>query len=275
MRFKCFIFILISIIIILVCILIIYQTRPPTKKPSSIIADRINLLYGITSKQGTILNKKFFLINHNNQWKIPYWVAYELDTLDLMGTTERQGQFKPDPQLPIGSRAELSDYEKSGYDRGHMAPAADFKRSKEAMTSTFLLSNMSPQTPELNRKIWEKLEDEVREKVETDGKAWIIAGNIFMSADSHFVMSSEFIGPDKVAVPTHCFKAILACKQESIFTMYAFMLPNQKGLIPGHPINYILTIDRLEQITGYDFFPLLADSLENRLENIKPNNWQK
>ncbi len=242
---------------------------------TEIIKDSLNLFYGIAGKPGTILDKKYFIINHNDTWKIPYWVAYKLDTFDLKGDFSRQGQFKPDPALPIGSRAELIDYEKSGYDRGHMAPAAVFKRSKEAMTTTFLLSNMSPQTPELNRKIWQNLEEEVRKRVQLDGKAWIVTGNIFLSPDSHFVMPSEFIGLNKVAVPTHCFKAILACKQESIFTMYAFMLPNQKEFISQQPVNYMLTVDRLEQITGYDFFPLLEDSLENQLESIKPISWQK
>lgn len=254
----------------------VFNCQPKSSSSSHslpVIKDSINLLYGIIGDTGTILNKKYFIINHNNEWKIPYWVAYKLDSIDLKGEIRRQGRFRPDPDLPVGYRAELKDYESSGYDRGHMAPAADFKRSKEALTTTFLLSNMCPQTSELNRKIWQKLESEVRKRVKTDGKAWIITGNIFMSPDSNFINPNEFIGINNVAVPTHCFKVILSCRSDSIFTMYAFLIPNQNTPILGKTCNYLLSVDRLEKITGYDFFPLLDDSIEFQLERNTPTNW--
>ncbi len=243
-------------------------------KKLPLFQDSLNLLYGIAGKQGKILNKKYFVINYNNQWKIPYWVAYKLDTLDLKGKIIRQGRFQPDSELPVGFRAEPIDYEHSGYDRGHMAPAGDFKRSPEAMKTTFLLSNIAPQTPALNRKIWKRLEEEVRKRVLIDGKLWIITGNLFIDSDSNSVTPYQHIGPNKVAVPTHCFKVILCCGKNQNRAMYGFMLPNQQAFIGGTPKDYILSIDRLEQITGYDFFPLLDDSLENRLESVKPKSWQ-
>jgi len=73
------------------------------------------------------LDKGYFVINHNNTWKIPYWVAYYASDSSLKGTASRANKFKPDPNLPVGSRSELIDYRKSGYDKGHNAPAADFK----------------------------------------------------------------------------------------------------------------------------------------------------
>lgn len=122
------------------------------------------LLYGIAGKQGKILNKKYFVINYNNQWKILYRVAYKLDTLDLKGKIIRQGRFQPDSALPIVFCAEPIDYEHSGYDRGHMAPAGDFKLSPDVMKTTFLLSNIAPRTLALNRKIWERLEAEFEDE---------------------------------------------------------------------------------------------------------------
>jgi endonuclease G len=239
------------------------------------IQDSINLLYGIISVKGTLLDKGYFVINHNNEWKIPYWVAYYLSDSLLLGKAKRTNDFRPDPELAIGSRAELEDYRNSGYDRGHNAPAADFKRSREAMSLTFLLSNMSPQTPRLNRGIWENLEEQVREMVREKGNGWIITGNIFMAADSELTKPKEFIGANKVAVPTHCFKVILLRDQIGTFSMYAFLLPNQRDYIPGIPADYILKVDKLEEITGYDFFPLLDDSIENRLESIVPSTWPR
>lgn len=261
------------LILLSVSFFIFHCSHAKKSLSTEIIKDSLNLFYGIAGKRGTILDKKYFIINHNDTWKIPCWVAYYLTSHDLQGTTKRQGGFYPDPELPLGLRAELADYIHSGYDRGHIAPAADFKRSKDAMTTTFLLSNMSPQTPELNRKIWQKLEEQVREHVNANGKAWIVTGNLFLSNDSHFIAPSEFIGLNKVAIPTHCFKVILLCNRHDIFSMYAFMLPNQKDTIKGMPANYILRVDRLEQITGYDFFPLLNDSIESKLESVLPTNW--
>ncbi len=255
---------------------------PSEQKPKSVqkstyrtLCDSLHLRYGIASRRGILLNKDYFIIDYCDTWKIPYWVAYYLTNKDLQGEVKRQGQFRPDPQLLVNSRAELVDYDKSGFDRGHMAPAADFKRSVAAMKTTFLLSNMAPQTPALNRQIWQELEDEVRQRVISAGKAWIVTGNIFMSADSHFIRPSDFIGPDRVAVPTHCFKVVLICSNDKGFSMYGFLLPNQKAYIAGSPIKYMLTVDRLEQITGYDFFPLLDDSIETRLESALPTDWSK
>lgn len=91
------------------------------------------------------------------------------------------------------------------------------------MSTTFLLSNMSPQTAKLNQRIWKKLEEQVRDLVIANGEAWIITGNVFLSSDSQFVSPSEFIGPNSVAVPTHCFKAILSCDDTGEFSMFAFL----------------------------------------------------
>lgn len=240
----------------------------------SINKGAVRCYMALPASKEKILNKKYFVINYNNQWKILYRVAYKLDTLDLKGKIIRQGRFQPDSALPIGFCAEPIDYEHSGYDRGHMAPAGDFKLSPDVMKITFLLSNIAPRTLALNRKIWERLEAEVRRRVLIDKKLWIITGNLFIDSDSNSVIPYQHIGPNKVAVPTHCFKVILCCGKNQNWAMYGFMLPNQQAFILGTPKDYLLSIDRLEQITGYDFFPLLDDSLENRLESVKPKSWQ-
>jgi len=239
------------------------------------IFDNSNVLYGIIGTKGTILNKTYFVINHNNSWKIPYWVAYYASSSNLQGTANRTNDFKSDPELPVSSRSELEDYRNSGYDRGHNAPAADFKRSNEAMSMTFLLSNMSPQTPKLNRGIWQTLEGQVRNMVFAGGEAWIYTGNVFLAPDSHFIKPIDFIGPDSVAVPTHCFKTLLYKDNSGKITTYAFLMPNQRDPIPGSPINYIVSVDKLEKITGYDFFFKLDDSLENRIESTIPSIWPR
>ncbi len=251
-------------------LLSLYPNNPDTVLTPGLPEDDVNLPWGISGPAGHLLDKRYFLINYNDAWKIPYWVAYYISSSVLNGKTKRTDDFRPDPELADEERAELVDYKKSGYDRGHNAPAADFKRSQAAMSTTFLLSNMSPQSPKLNRFIWESLEDEVRKAVRDDGEGWIITGSLFLDEDSSSVEPTKYIGKDSVAVPTHCFKVILLKGQDSGLSAFAFLLPNKKRSIKGKPAQYMLSVDRLEQISGYDFFPALDDSLENRLESTIP-----
>lgn len=256
-------------------------TTPRQIPTFDVLSDTHNMYYGIAGPCGTILDKGHFVINHNDNWKIPYWVAYCLSSPNhegsiLEGNVSRTSDFRPDPQLPVGSRSELEDYPgSSGYDRGHNAPPATFKRSKDAMSTTFLLSNVNPQTPTLNRGIWKILEGQVRDLARKQEATWIVTGNICLDADSQVVDPSEFIGPGSVAIPSHCFKAILSCDEDGIFFMYAFILPNQREYIPGTPADYQIEVDRLEHITGFDFFPGLDDARENYLESILLYNWPK
>lgn len=240
---------------------------------NDVLRDGSNLLWGIGGRFGSVMDKDFFVVNHNDNWKIPYWVAYYLSASNLQGNQSRTDDFRPDPQLAAGERAELVDYRHSGFDRGHNAPAGAFKRSREAMSTTFLLSNMSPQTPALNRRIWRDLEAQIRDLVLADGEAWVVTGNVFMSSDSHFVTPFEFIGNGRVAIPSHCFKAVLSSRDDGDYSMFAFLMPNQRDRLPGDPGNYILSVNRLEEITGYDFFPDLPDDIENRLEDQVADTW--
>ena len=110
---------------------------------------------------------------------------------------------QPDAELPTGERSELADYRGSGYDRGHMAPAEDFDRSREAMSTSFLLSNMAPQVPGMNRGRWAQREAAVRE-LAAECDLWVFTGPLFVENDP-----VEEIGASGVFVPTHFYKAVL------------------------------------------------------------------
>jgi len=225
-----------------------------TGKPGyGLISDSCNLLWGVECDSGTSLDKGYFVINHNDSWKIPYWVAYYLSDSNLVGNTERIDEYRPDPELPEEHRADNSDYSGSGYDRGHMAPAASFRRNREAMSLTFLLSNMCPQTSLLNRGRWRLLEDAVRDSVLSWGQAWIFTGVIFMDDDSNWIEPLKHIG-DSVAVPTHCFKAVLLMTDDSLFLPLAYLMPNTSDSIPGKVEDCCIEIEKLEVLTGWTFF---------------------
>ena len=100
-----------------------------------------------------------YTLSYNEKHEQANWVAYELTAQELAGTVKRKDSFKSDPMVKSES-ASLADYRKSGYDRGHLIPAADMKWSTTAMSESFYMSNMSPQSPSFNRGIWKKLESQ-------------------------------------------------------------------------------------------------------------------
>jgi endonuclease G len=184
------------------------------------------------------------------------WVAYSLTKKEAMGSLERSDQFKEDPIVPTGT-ATNADYAKSGFDRGHLAPAADMRWSTQSMDESFYYSNMSPQVPAFNRGIWKKLEEQVRDWAISMDSILIVTGPILEP-------NLPSIGKNKVSVPKYYFKAILDFKG-SHSKAIAFVLPNEGSKLPL--MDFALTIDELEHRTNMDFFYQLADDLEQKIES--------
>lgn len=232
-----------------------------------------NIKFGFPSGVGTLLVKRDYVILHNDDNKVPAWVTYHLTRENLQGTARRTNNFRPDTSLASGRRAELVDYRNSGYDRGHMAPAGDFKRSAEAMSESFVLSNMAPQWPTLNRGIWELLESQVRSLCTNHGSIWIFTGPLYLNNGGHRAQPATHIGPNRVAVPTHFFKAILCEHSNGQYELFSFIMQN-KGTPPvGQPRDYLVSVDSVETVSGFDFFNLLPDSVEARLEATVAPDW--
>lgn len=197
-----------------------------------------------------------FTLSFNPKMHIPNWVAWELTGAETSGASERKNsKFAPDPEAPAS--ADTYDYLYSGYDRGHMVPAADMKWSKEAMDACFLMTNICPQAHELNSGAWNSLEQSSRRWAKADSALIIIAGPIFNPAPH------EFIGDNRVAVPKRFFKVILAPYANPVRAL-AFIMPN--GYVKGGMQAAQTTVDEVERATGLDFFSALPDSVENAVE---------
>jgi endonuclease G, mitochondrial len=201
-----------------------------------------------------------YALSFDTVHKVPDWVMYHLTAEKASGSLSRKDNFQPDNDLPKGARSELSDYRSSGYDRGHMAPAADMKWSPQAMDESFLLSNMAPQIGiGFNRGIWANLEEKVREWAVGRGEIYVITGPIY---DPKPIRT---IGADKVSVPTHFYKiAFDPVRVEAA----AFLLPNMKLENKDLP-KFITSIDEVERKTGFDFLPELVDDVEAVVESKK------
>jgi DNA/RNA endonuclease G (NUC1) len=187
-------------------------TVPATMKPLALCSDNFAVLYSQTSKT-------------------PLVVVERLNAAQLQDAKgeERTNQFYPDPRIPKSGRAELSDYRSQhpAVDRGHQSPAADAP-NPNAMAQSFALSNMVPQDPTNNRKIWSKVESDVRKFAKrADGNVFVFTGPLFDSGHTT-------IGDNKVWVPTRLFKLVYDASSKRA---WAYVLPNAETRIE-RPMDY-------------------------------------
>lgn len=202
-----------------------------------------------------IIQHKGYTVSHNREWLIPNWVAYELTIEECQGTVSRSGGFALDPDV-TGRMATTYDYSGTGWDRGHMAPAADMKWDVEAMIESFYLSNICPQNNKLNGGLWLATENMARRWAERDGKVYIVCGPI---VESGF----KTIGDNKVAVPSFFFKVVLRNHGGEWYAI-GFLFPNAN--CEGFLYDYSFPVDIIEDRTGLDFFSALPDSIECEVE---------
>ncbi len=204
-----------------------------------------------------IITHKGYTVSYNYDWKIPNWVAYELTAWEVQGEVPRYDRFKPDPMVPLGETATTNDYKYSGYDRGHMAPAADMKWDEQVMKESFYLSNICPQNPNLNGGVWKDLEEQVRDLASQKGNIYVVCGPIVND-------TSTTIGENKVVVPQAFFKVLLQEDNGKIHTI-GFVYENISGRKPM--ATYAMPVDEVEEITKIDFFPSLPNNIENKAES--------
>ena len=213
-------------------------------------------LFPRSTANNQIVHRKGYSLSYSEAHEQPDWVYYELTLAEVNGNYPRKDNFREDLSIYTGS-ASLKDYKGSGLDRGHLAPAADMKWSQQAMSESFLMSNMSPQNPGFNRGIWKRLESQVRQWALENGSIHVVTGGVLTS-------SSDFIGFNKVAVPKFFYKIVLDYNSTDIKGI-GFLIPNNKSSKPIQ--NYVVSIDKVEEVTGIDFFYKLPDSIEDKIEN--------
>lgn len=202
--------------------------------------------------RGQLLVNPSYLVDFDSSGKIPFWVAYELTAEEASGTVGRSDDFRVDDRVANSAPAKWPG---SGYDRGHMKPAADSQGSLEEMRSSFLMTNMAPQTPALNRGEWKGVEELVRAWSAQHGKVYVVMG----PGDATRGMLKE-----GVRIPSHFWKAVLRYGQDT--TAVAFLFPNAPE-VPGAVADYRVTVDWLESFIGMDLFAPLPDLVEARVES--------
>jgi len=248
------------IILVIIIAISIYMEYKKEKEPNkseisqNIEIERIEFLELPDDKN--IIKYKAFHLSYNEEYEQANWVAYCLTCEETQGKIKRTNRFREDDRI-VSFSASDNDYKNSGYDRGHLMPAADCSFDIEVMNESFLFSNISPQEASFNRGIWKKLEERTRELACIYDSINVVTGPIFSS-------NMKRIGKHNVAVPEFYFKAFLHYTTTRIETI-AFIMPNAKSDM--NIWDYTVTIDSLEKVIGYDLFYKLEDEIEDRIES--------
>ncbi len=217
-----------------------------------------NLEIPKTNSHETIIHHTAYSFTYNEAHEQANWIAYLLTKEETQKAFERSNTFLPDPEVKTQT-ANDADYKSSGYDRGHLAPAADMSWSEVSMQESFYYSNMSPQVPSFNRGIWKKCEELVRSWANENDSIYIVTGPVLTEG-------LPTIGENKVSVPNYYYKVILDYSKPSVKGI-GFIFPNAAS--SENLENFAVTIDSVETFTGIDFYPSLPDEQEELIEKIK------
>lgn len=207
------------------------------------------------STTNEIVRHKYYTLSYNEKHEQAEWVAYELKKSQLSHTNYERPYFDEDPDVETGS-ASWRNYKKSGYDKGHLCPAGDRRFSVEAFNETFYTSNISPQLNEFNAGIWNRLEQKTRYWASKYDGVYVVTGGVLSN-------DLKTIGKEQVSVPKYFYKILLDNSRGEYKTI-AFLIPHEDS---EKPLNmFVVSIDKIEKMTGIDFFPRLPDNIENKLE---------
>lgn len=197
-----------------------------------------------------------FTVSFNPAQHQPNYSAWELTRTETEGQHPRSNKFKADTD--VYGCASLDDYRRSGFDRGHMAPAADMKWSPQAMDDSHYLTNVCPQSNEINTGRWATIEKMCRRWAQRDSNIIIIAGPVLSD------VMPQSIGKNRVPVPRRFFKVIMSPNSNPPYAV-GFIVPNQATDQGVEALS--CTVDDVEAITGFDFFSSLPDEIESQMES--------
>ncbi|WP_082548208.1 DNA/RNA non-specific endonuclease [Massilia sp. Root335] len=194
-----------------------------------------------------------FSVLHSGITRTPLWSAEHLQAQNIAAAQElsRENSFHSEPRLQSDQRAELSDYARSGYDRGHMAPNGDMP-DRDSQRDSFSLANIVPQNGENNRNLWAGIEGAVRRMAKQEGDLYVVTGPAFLGSDLRKI--------GNVLVPTHLYKLVYSPRQRAGAAWFVENAPDAKA--------NVIPIPELERIIGINLLPALTDAEKERVLDL-------
>ncbi|XP_068594892.1 endonuclease G, mitochondrial [Brachionichthys hirsutus] len=215
--------------------------------------------YGFPSL-ANIKSRESYITSYDPRTRTASWVIERLNPATLSGQSDRKFcEFKEDDSVHLLHRATNADYKGSGFDRGHLAAAANHKWSQKAMDDTFYLSNVAPQNPHLNQKAWNNLEKMCRSLTKHYLNVYVCTGPLYLprqEADGKLYVRYQVVGQNHVAVPTHFFKVLILEQADgSGVELRSYVLPNVpvEEKIPLE--RFLVPIETIERASGLLFVP--------------------
>lgn len=229
--------------------------------PASVNTEEVSYEIPVSTKECAEirLEQYGYTVSYNPDLCIPNWVAWELNEEKLVERESRSNKFLPNPRLPEHQAVTTDEYKGSGWDRGHMCPAGDCKWHWHAMDESFYMTNICPQNHNLNRGDWKELEEACRRWAMVE-PVYIACGPIMYRTPRHGFIGKQF----KIRIPDAFFKVVLTGVQSGKPRAIGFIYKNEAG--NNKRDKYVNSVDQVERITSMDFFSVLPDSIEQRVE---------
>ncbi|DBA02549.1 TPA: hypothetical protein N0F65_011021 [Lagenidium giganteum] len=243
------------------------QPSTAPAKPAAPMLLHEALRYGYPSTTNVHV-RTGYVVSYDYRTRNAAWVLEYLtkDSLRVVDDTDRtKAQFREDVLTPEPFRVHPNTYLKSGYDKGHLAPARDMTTSQKAMNESFLMTNISPQVGVgFNRSYWSRFEGFIRHLAHQYDGVYVITGPLWLpnkKRSGEYEVSYPVIGtpPDAIAVPTHFFKVVLGRKRDGTFAKAGFILPNKAIPEKKELKDFIASVDVIEKYSGL----LIFDQLKN------------
>ncbi|QDT69196.1 Nuclease precursor [Planctomycetes bacterium MalM25] len=213
--------------------------------------------YGMPAADQVLVNRHY-VIGYSYYFRQAKWALEIVDPDNPR--LERTDNFRPDYRVPAMFRADLVDYRGSGMDRGHLVASANQRETELQNSETFLLSNMCPQAPGFNRRVWKELEAEVRrlDAKERIYETYVICGPVFYFDQPVLSIGAEDENEVTIPIPNAYFKSVLAENNRGALNMWSFLLPNEETEEPLESFRVPTT--KIEQYTGIQLWDRLKGS---------------
>ena len=254
-------------------------TAPPPTSVHLTMGNPSNAVTDVNQPANYLLNKAQYAVSYNRDKGRPNWVSWHLAS-SWLGSTPRQDDFRNDTTLPAGwYQVQGTDYSGSGFDRGHHCPSADRTLTVADNSSTFLMTNMMPQSPDNNQGPWANMENYLRTLVSSGNELYIIMGGSGSGGTGSNGGTTTTIANGHVAVPSQVWKVVIVLpsgtndvsRVTTSTRTIAVIMPNTQGIRTADWKTYRVSVDQVETLTGYDFFSNVPASIQNIIESRVDN----
>ncbi|XP_026865780.2 endonuclease G, mitochondrial isoform X2 [Electrophorus electricus] len=234
------------------------ELAPYPRGPSTPSRSAAAAKYGLPSLPH-VTSREGYVMSYDPRNRTAAWVIERLNAETVRGASERGAcAFREDDSVHAYHRARNADYRGSGFDRGHLAAAANHKWSQKAMDDTFYLSNVAPQNPHLNQNAWNNLEKHCRALTKHYENVFVCSGPLYLprqEPDGKMYVKYQVIGKSHVAVPTHFFKVVILETQRGGVELRPYVMPNAPvdDKIPLE--RFLVPIESIERASGLLFVP--------------------